>query len=177
MADIATYWVTNGGWGDWLVTPSQEGDISDENGSPILDSSGDVINDGLFTGGSIMIGNDLGTAILISIFSDRTAGTDDIIPDGSGDPRGWWGDLDAAYPIGSKLWLRARSKQTDLVLALVKNDIADALQWLLDDKVAASIDVTTEWTRRGMLGARIVVNRNDGTSQSVRFDWAWKELE
>jgi phage gp46-like protein len=124
-----------------------------------------------------MVGNDLGTAILISIFTDQTAGTDDVIPDRSGDPRGWWGDLGAAYPIGSKLWLRMRSKQTDVVLSLVKNDIETALEWLIDDGVASSIDVTVEWSRPGMLGARIVVNRTNGTNPAVNFDWAWTELE
>jgi phage gp46-like protein len=135
---------------------------------PLL-GAGDWTADGDLSG-------DLETAVLISVFTDRTAGDDDVIPDASGDPRGWWGDLDADRPIGSKLWLRLRSKQTDTVLALVRNDIADALAWLIDDGVAAAVDVTAEWTRPGMLGARIVIHRASGTTASFRYDWAWKEI-
>jgi phage gp46-like protein len=69
-----------------------------------------------------------------------------------------------------------RSKQDDLALALVKNDIAEALQWLLDDGVATKVDVAAEWSKPGILGARIVITRASGATAGLRFDWAWKEI-
>jgi phage gp46-like protein len=144
MPDIATVW--NVDHGDWARDP--------------------------VTG--LVAGDDLTTAVLISLFTDRTTSADDVIPDGSGDPRGWWGD-DPDYPIGSKLWLRRRAKQTPDILELVKGDIADALQWLLDDQVASTIAITTEFTRPGMLGAQVTITRASGEVRPLQFEWAWRE--
>ena len=126
------------------------------------------------SGADLLAGNDLATAVLISLLSDRVVLPDDRIPDGTDDPRGWWGD-DAAYPIGSRLWLLARSKQTASVLGDARDYMVEALQWLIDDGVATSVDVYVEWTRAGMLGAQISVNRTDGTNIAMNFAFAWKQ--
>ena len=54
---------------------------------------------------------DLGTAVMLSWFTDRTCEPDDVPPDGDG-RRGWWGDAFRTYPLGSRLWLLAREKET-----------------------------------------------------------------
>ncbi|MDA8092356.1 MAG: phage GP46 family protein [Betaproteobacteria bacterium] len=146
MSDITIVWDPTTGHGDWQVS-----------------------------GADLVGGNDLASAVLISIFSDRTAHPNDVIPDGTGDPRGWWGD-DAKYPVGSRLWLLARSKQTREVLASAQDYILEALQWLLDDGVAAAVDVGVEWTRPGMLGAQVVVRRHDGSAVTFNFAWAWAQI-
>lgn len=178
MADIATIWSPSLGIGDWYVQVAVDGTLTDENGLAIVDDSGLSIRDGLFDGATdLQVGDDLFTAVLISLFTDAEAGDDDTIPDGTSDPRGWWGDVGEDRPIGSKLWLLSRSKQTVEVLAKAKLYIEDALRWLVDDGVAASVTVTTEWTQRGMLGAMIAIDRASGTNVSLRFDWAWKEQQ
>lgn len=53
--------------------------------------------------GDIACGNDLQTAILISLFTDRLADASDETDDGN--RRGWWGDLEQDYRVGSRLWL------------------------------------------------------------------------
>ena len=177
MADISSIWSPSLGVGDWYFQVAETGLITDELGASILDQLGQALDDGLFSGsGDLVVGNDLGTAILISLFTDAEAGDDDVIPDGSGDPRGWWGDLGEDYKIGSKLWLLSRSKQTSTVLALAKLYIEQALQWLIDDGIAASVAVTTEFSKPGFLGALVQIYRANGTDASVRFDWAWQEL-
>lgn len=143
MSDIATVWQVDAGAGDWVAADA----------------------------GDLFAGDELLTAVLISLFTDAEAGPDDEAPDRSGDPRGWW-----AGPIGSRLWLRMRSKQVDVTLALAKANIADALAWLIEDGVAAAIDVTTEWTRPGMLGAEVVIRRTDGTRAAVRFSSLWESI-
>nr|DAG73191.1 MAG TPA: hypothetical protein [Caudoviricetes sp.] len=117
-------------------------------------------------------GNDLETAILVSLFTDRMAAPDDVIPDGSGDPRGWWGD-DAASPIGSRLWLLRRAKQTTETLQRAYDYIAEALQWLIDDGVVAKFDIMVEWTKASFLGAKIIAYQQDGTKVSLAYSWAW----
>ena len=128
------------------------------------------------SGADLLSGNDLPTAILISLFTDRIAATDDVITDGTGDPRGWWGDLDEDYPIGSRLWLLDRAKATDTTLQNARNYIVEALQWLIDDGVVASFDIITEWTRPNMLGAQITAHQPDGTKVTFQYSWAWKGL-
>lgn len=171
MTDIATVWNVGAGAGDWQISVPSALIWTDELGNSILDELGHPI-DAIFTAGEGLIaGPDLVTAVLISLFTDATADPDDVIPDGSGDPRGWW-----AGPIGSKLWLRARSKQTDVVLALVKSDIEQALAWMVEDQVVARVDVATEWSRPGMLGAQVTLRRADGARAAIKFSRLWENI-
>src|SRR5580698_7990374 len=94
-------------------------------------------------GAALMTGNDLESAIIISLFSDRIAAVGDTIPDGTNDPRGWWADGDVL--IGSRLWLLRRSKQIPATLQKAYDYIAEALQWLLDDQVVAQFDINVQW--------------------------------
>lgn len=127
-------------------------------------------------GPGLASGNDLVTAIMVSIFTDRMAAPDDVIPDGSGDPRGWWGDLGGTTQIGSRLWLLKRAKQTPETLQRAYDYIAEALQWLLDDGVVANFDITVMWVRQGFLGAQIVAYRQDGTKIASTDQWVWNGI-
>jgi phage gp46-like protein len=147
MPDISTIWDVNNSRGDWQIQ-----------------------------GAGLLSGNDLDTAVLISLFTDRTAEPSDVIPDGTTNPRGWWGDLGEDYPIGSRLWLLDRSKETNQVLQAAQNYITEALQWMLDDGVVANFDIVTEWTRPGMLGAQIAAYQQDGTKVALKYSWAWSGL-
>lgn len=171
MTDITTSWDIPSGMGDWVLSPPSLSLWTDESGNSILDQNGQPIDVNFTAGEGLVSGADLVTAVLISLFTDATADQDDVIPDNSGDPRGWWGGI-----IGSKLWLRERSKQTAITLALVKNDIEQALQWMIDDSVVAAIDVLTEWSRPGMLGAQVTLRRASGTRMALRFSRLWEAL-
>lgn len=143
MADIAISWDSANSRGDWTMN------------GPVLAT-----------------GNDIDTAILISIFSDRMAQPGDVIPDGTNDPRGWWADDEVL--IGSRMWLLRRAKQTTQTLQLAYDYLAEALQWMVDDGVASRFDITTQWVRTGMLGAVIVAWSPTGTLLSKgQYAWAW----
>ena len=88
MADITTTWSPYNLRGDWTVS-----------------------------NGSLASGNDLETAVIISLFTDRRAAPSDVIPDGTGDPRGWWADVDTNGNLdewGSRLWLIDRRTKLSL---------------------------------------------------------------
>lgn len=122
-------------------------------------------------GGYLQTGDDIQTAILISIFSDRRAEADDVIPDGD-DPRGWWADDDV--PIGSRMWLLRRAKQTGETLQRAYDYLAEALQWMVDDGVVARFDINAQWVRRSTLGASITAYSPTGTILSKgQYAWAW----
>lgn len=178
MADIATLWNPALGEGDWSIALAAVEYLADQEGEPLLGEDGaPLMAEGVAAVvPGLVSGQDLQTAVLISLFTDRLAAEDDILTDGSQDPRGWWGDLGQAYPIGSRLWLRQRAKQTPQTLQLVKGDIAEALQWLIDDGVVASIDIDAQWQVSGFLAAVITLNQSSGALQALRFSWAWKEF-
>ncbi len=147
MSDITVIWDVDNSRGDWeFVAPA------------------------------LVTGNDLPSAVLISIFTDRMANRDDPIPDGTDDPRGWWGDIGEDKPIGSRLWLLDRSKQTQEVLNNARDYIFEALQWLVDDGVVASIDVQTQWVRDTFLGTQVTLYQPSGPNVSMAYAWAWNQL-
>jgi len=119
----------------------------------------------------------LETAVLVSLFTDRRATDDDAIPDGTDDRRGWWGDSFPTVPddlIGSRLWLLSREKQQQSVLVRAEEYAREALQWFLDDRVSDRIDVTTEFTRDGLLGLRVVIYRPRRAPAEFRYDYNWQ---
>ncbi|MCA8430029.1 phage GP46 family protein [Burkholderia seminalis] len=130
--------------------------------------------DWVLAGADLATGSDLQSAVLISIFTDREASVDDVIPDGSADRRGWWADDE--IPIGSRMWLLKRAKQTTQTAQRAYDYLAEALQWLIDDGVAGRIEITTQWVRRGVLGARIVVIKNGVVPLDGQYVWVWEGI-
>lgn len=143
----------------------------DEMEADIVTEYGDVVKE-----------DGLETALILSLFVDRRANDDDILPDpDSTDKRGWWGDQINPYiegdQIGSRLWLLKRSKTTDENLVRAKEYAMEAIQWLVEDGVAAKVEVTTE--RIGdpgedKLAMEIKVLKIDGTTIAKRYELQWE---
>jgi phage gp46-like protein len=121
-------------------------------------------------GPSLLAGDDLQTAVLISLFTDRLALPSDVTPDG--DRRGWWGD-DPRYPIGSRLWLLGRVKGPLDVPHRAQNYAAEALQWMVDDGIVATFDITAEWINPNRLDLTVIANRRDGSRVAMQFPQVW----
>ncbi|MHB9833817.1 phage GP46 family protein [Paraburkholderia terrae] len=147
MSDTSTVWDTANSRGDWVLAGAQ-----------------------------LLTGNDLETAYLISLFTDRQAQPGDVIPDGSNDTRGWIGDVGQKYPIGSRLWLLERAKATPQTLNNARTYVTEAVQWLVDDKVVSKHDITVQWIASGQLGIWIQAYRPDG-SKFPAFSWVWKGIK
>lgn len=147
MSDITTFWDVTNIRGDWQLA-----------------------------GAALASGDDLTTAVLISLFTDRRARDDDTLPDGSSDRRGWWGDLGQDVPIGSRLWLLCRAKLTPATARSAKDYINEALRWLLDDDVAAVVDVSTSLVMPSRLYVTVDILRRNGSRHALNFNWAWNQL-
>jgi len=122
--------------------------------------------------------NPLLRAVIISLFTHRRARADDLLP--SDDMQGWWGDTFAPVAndqIGSRLWLLSRSKLTTETAERAREYALEALQWLLDDGVAARVEVQA--ARQGLdtlaLNVQIFKTTNDLTLD-VRFANAWSNI-
>ncbi len=83
-------------------------------------------------------------AVIISLLTwGRASESDDY----EGSAYGWWGDSlsnIAGDKIGSKLWLLLRQKLTDEVVMQAQEYAEQSLQWLIDDGLCSSIDVSAE---------------------------------
>jgi phage gp46-like protein len=136
--------------------------------------------DWVFAPPDLASGRDLETAATISLFTDRLAHVDDRLPDPTEDDRrGWWADWDhEGGPIGSRLWLLSREKETEDVRLRAEEYCREALQWMLDDDVADSIEVSAAWApgAPGRLDVDVAIARDRAVLLRRHFSWAWRQL-
>jgi phage gp46-like protein len=136
---------------DWrLVTPGPAvaypyKNFTQENGVPV--AGADVL-----ASYSVELEDTWHTAIILSLFTNRRAGVDDVLPLGVTDRHGWVGeefatdDFDArADAWGSRLWLVYYGKRSDDVLEAARFAAQEALDWLVRDGIAERIVVTAQW--------------------------------
>ncbi|MFC0407910.1 phage GP46 family protein [Roseomonas elaeocarpi] len=149
MTDIAIAWDTATGQGDWS-----------------------------FEAGDLAVDSGLRSAVLVSLFTDRRAAEDFVPTDGTSDRRGWWGDTYEADQIGSRLWQYERAKKADgtALLRQVRDSCSEALAWLVEDGVAAKVDVTAAWLNRTTIGLGITISEPDGKLSTFNFSWAWSGI-
>lgn len=140
MSDIRLIWDAAQGGCDWLLAP-----------------------------GDLATGDDLQTAVLVSLFTDRAAPSE-AVPPGE-DRRGWWADAYADRPIGSQLWRLDRATRTSATLRAAEDYAREALAWLVEDGVAGSVAVTASWVGRA-LGLRVALVRSAGGA--AIYDFAWE---
>ena len=129
-----------------------------------------------YADGDLETGQDLETACLASLFSDRLATPDFTPTDGTTDRRGWWADYYRDQPLGSNLWQLERAHQTRNTLGLARRYTQDALQWLVDDGVARQVMVDTRFLARNMIGIAVAIVKPDGSVTRFMYGWAWSNL-
>lgn len=129
--------------------------------------------------GDVVIGDDLHTAIGLSLFSNRRADSSTFSPEVLNSNQGWWGDIFRDSPLGSVYWQLARRKRSEAVLELVRAASVQSLSWLTEDGIASSIEVTTSWLRvsAGLMDVKIVVTRSTGGTSSFNYQFVWDNLE
>jgi phage gp46-like protein len=163
---------------DGLPVPPAEGPL------PPAHLQGDIyiawdntqaLGDWALAEGDLQTGQDLETACLVSLFTDKLATPDFTPTDGTTDRRGWWADL-YDRPLGSNLWQLERAKKTRETLGLAQRYAQDALQWLIDDGVATGVLVNTQWLTATMLGIAVAITKPNGSQSRFMFGWAWQDL-
>ena len=160
LADIAVTWDPAKARGDWSVA-----------------------------NGDLALGNALLSAVMVSLFTDRVAPVQPTSADqaasigqaGSsiGGRRGWWGDAYTGRPIGSSLWQLRRAIKTGrrALLQDAEDMCTEALQWLLDDGVAASVIPIATWATPTALQLAItILEPGAAAAQTFTFQSAWEDL-
>lgn len=126
--------------------------------------------------GDVLLAPPLETAVFVSLFTDRRAGRDDLLPPGETDPRGWWAEMLDDKPIGSRLWLLRRAKRLPETLRLAQDYIRESLAWMIEEGLAVRIEVAADWAARSRIAAVITIHRADGTQSAVTASWAWQGI-
>ena len=121
--------------------------------------------------------HDIKTALLISLFTDRRAENDDPLPSKDSTRRGWWGDAFMSRRIGSRLWLLSREKKLNSILIRAKEYATEAVQWMIEDKIAESVAVETEAINTDVLAIAVTVKRNSKPPEKYKFDYAWRGIQ
>lgn len=117
-------------------------------------------------------------AVVISLFTWRRAQHDDDLP--ANQRMGWWGDSFAPVDgdrIGSRLWLLSRAKLVPETAARAQEYATEALQWLIDDGVAAKVEVVAE--RQGLSTLALAVRiykTGAAVPLDIRFTDVWEFL-
>ncbi|WP_022940105.1 phage GP46 family protein [Psychromonas hadalis] len=87
--------------------------------------------------------NGLKHAVLQSLLNWEKAQNNDPL-DEDQDKQGWWAS-EFVQAVGCRDWTLARAKQTPDTLNRAKRYTEQALQWLIDEKVATQIDVNVSF--------------------------------
>lgn len=137
----------------------------------------------LDTADDIVADEGMQTAVILSIFPSARAAEDDDLPAGDGDRRGYWATEFAEVAgdeLGSLRWLLVRSKSLLSVPVRLKEIDEAALQWMIDDGVVSTVDVTVTIEKR-VDGDRVVevvnLGREGLEDVTFRFDHVWAAEE
>ncbi|MES2685735.1 MAG: phage GP46 family protein [Pseudomonadota bacterium] len=124
--------------------------------------------------GDLATGNELSTAVMLSLFTDRRANDDDTLPDGT-DPRGWWADAMDGQRIGSRLWLLESARSLPETFRLAGEYAEEALQWLVDDGIAKSVQATAVAVGGcdKVMWLTVLVCKPDGKTLRWKYRYAW----
>lgn len=117
-------------------------------------------SDWAFGSGDLKTAPAIESAVRVSLFTER----------------GWWGDAFTGRQIGSRLHELDRAKKSSAGgLLLQARDFAkEALQWLVDDGIAAAIDVKTQYLDRTAIGIEVAVTQpGSAPLKPFRYSYAW----
>lgn len=118
-------------------------------------------------GNDLQVGQELKTAILVSMFTDARAAVADV-PNINSDRRGWW-----AANLGSLLWLLQRAKATLRNLEKGIEYIKNSLNWLLQKGIASKIEVTGQIQNLYKFTFQIKITK----AENSKYDYLWNDIE
>lgn len=132
---------------------------------------------------------ELATAVIVALGTDRLAEDDDILPGfDDTDRRGWWGDhhaeiLHDGWPIGTRLWLLARHKITSerakqgSSTARAREYAYEALEPLIEKQICSAIDVTAVRVGIDRIDVDVVIYRGPEPALALRYSTLWDEIK
>ncbi len=126
-----------------------------------------------YANGDLFRENGMTTALLMSLFTDRRANDDDVLPNPE-DKRGWWGDLleTDGDKIGSRLWLLS-GKKDQSALNFTYDAIKEAVQWFVNDGLWQKFNISVEYIG-SILAFQLDAYYANGQKTSYMFKGLWE---
>lgn len=121
----------------------------------------------------------LETPALISLYTNRLVEERDLpsgVPSNGG---GWWGDDFSDPPedlIGSRIWTLSRGKIFAETANSLRDYLAEAFQWTIDDGLARTVRVDTEVVSGQLIQGTVQIERPEGDDIPLKFAWDGQEL-
>ena len=111
--------------------------------------------------GQIVVEDFWDTAILYSIFGEKRADDSEMpVPERQ---RGWIGNENTDFENGSKIWLYYQARVNNTTINGLQNEAANALQWLVDDGIAVSIDAPIITASGTSVSLEITIRRSNSS--------------
>jgi len=120
--------------------------------------------------GDLLATEGFDTSLKMSLFEERRADRQEMIP--SERRRGWWANElfdEAAFEIGSKLWLIDQARLNQETLNRAIDYARQALQWLINDNHVEAVEVSGRLEPETII-LEIVLLRNGSKVDSFSFD-------
>lgn len=131
------------------------------------------------TGTDLLLDDGLTTATIISLFTDAEAPPGAVIPDGSTNRRGYWGDMPlnstndtATVTTGSLLWLYENALQTQDNRLAIQAAAENALAWMVTAGIAGSVNATATYPALGQCDLQIDIEQQ-GATKTLLFANIW----
>lgn len=128
--------------------------------------------------GDLVLDDGLGSLVLMSLLTDARAAP--VEAPGETDLRGWWGDALSDRPLGGKLWTLSRAKTTAENTRRAVDFARGALVWLVEDGIAASVDVEAQRIDGAGSGATlrldVTIRRGAGPLERLSYDFLWRAM-
>ncbi len=123
--------------------------------------------------------DDLVMMATIAIFTDAEASVDIEPPDGTQNRRGFWADTyeEDEWSTGSLMWLLDRAALTQDQRNLAKDYAEQALQFMVDVGLAASVEVTVEDNERNRVDLGVVIRQHDGSETATTYTDLWEVVK
>lgn len=123
-----------------------------------LDETGDIKTEDFFD-----------TSILMSIFCERRASANEM--PASHYRRGWIGNESTpSFEIGSKVWLFEQSRLTRETLNGINSVVKEGLQWMIDDKIALEILVSSSLGQNNSIAIEVIITRPNSKVEKRYFE-------
>lgn len=155
----------------------------------IFPGQGVVQIDWLLLGdGTLDATQELATAVIVALGTDRLAEPGDQLPDPDDrDRRGWWGDYQAkdiwnGWPVGSRLWLLRRDKiegkgsRRGATTVRVEQYIREAIQPFIDLRIGTRFDVEATRVGKERIDALIRIYRGNALEIELRYAILWQDM-
>lgn len=128
---------------------------------------------------------ELATAVIVALGTDRLAEVGDRLPDpDETDRRGWWGDYQAeqiwdGWPVGSRLWLLQREKiegpgsRRGATTVRVEQYIREAINPFIERRIGSHFEVEATRVDRQRIDALVRIYRGPVLEIELRYAILW----